>query len=132
MTVSVVTDITDRIAARAAVVPLQREPGEVVPLRSRHTNVDAHVDAQVEALLCAIVQADSFANHPAASEADQVTRRTEISAYGHALGIAIHPNDPAWANAVKRAVLGSLAAGIRDIEDLTAIVLGNLLPPQAG
>ena len=132
MTATTVTDITPRLAARVGVIPLQREPGEVIPLRRRHESVEAHTAAQVEKLLFAVVQSDCFAAHPAASATDQVTRRTEVQAYAYAIGIAIHPDDPAHALSVKRAVLGSLAAGIKDVDELTALVLDAPVPPDAG
>lgn len=131
MTASTVTDIRPRLAARPAVVPLQRGPGEVIQMRPRHTSVEAHTHAQVEKLLFAIVQADCFAAHPSASLEDAATRRTEVVAYAYALGIAVHPDDPAAAHAVKRLVLGSLAAGVKDVDELTELVLDAPLPPEA-
>lgn len=131
MTASTVTDIRPRLATRASVVPLQREPGEVIPLRPRHTTVEAHTSAQVEKLLFALVQSDCYAAHPSASEADQATRRAEVFAYAWAIGIAVHPDDPAQAQAVKRSVLGSLAAGMKDVEVLAELVLDAPLPPEA-
>lgn len=130
-TLSTVTDIRPRLVSRGSVIPLQREPGEVIPMRRRHETVEAHTTAQVEKLLFAAVQSDCFAEHPSASEADQVVRRTEAIAYAYAIGIALHPDDPAQAQAVKRGVLGSLAAGVKDVDELAALVLDAPLPPEA-
>lgn len=131
MTASTVTDITPRLAARAAVVPLQREPGEVIPLRRRHESVEEHTSAQLEKLLWAIVQADCYAAHPSASAEDQVVRRAEVLAYAYAVGIALHPEDPAHAHAVKRALMGHLTAGVKDVEELTALLLDTPFEPEA-
>lgn len=131
MTASTVTDIRPRLTARTSVVPLQREPGEVIQLRPRHKSVEAHTAAQVEKLLFALVQSDCYAAHPSTPHVDQVSRRAEVGAYAWAIGIAVHPNDPAHAQAVKRSVLGSVAAGMKDVEELVDLVLDSSTPPEA-
>lgn len=131
MTASTVTDITPRLAARVDVVPLQRELAEVIPLRRRHESVEEHTAAQIEKLLWAIVQADCYAAHPSASPSDQATRRTEVLAYAYAVGIALHPEDPAHAHAIKRTLMGHLTAGVTDVDELTGLLLDTPFEPEA-
>ena len=131
MTTSTVTDLTHRLPARPAVVHLQREPATVIPLRPRQP-IGEHAEAQIEKLLFALVQADCYAAHPSASAADQMTRRGEVHGYAYAIGIALHPEDPAGAHAVKRLLLGELAAGVNSIDELTAVIFGDPTTPEAG
>lgn len=129
---SIVVDMTDRIAATGTVVPLHPQLAPVIDLPRRTSSPSEDAETAATALLYLLLQADGFTNHPSLGDKDRSEYRGQVQAYAFALGVVAHPGSPQDAVLVQRAVLASIADGRRGFDDLHDLVFPDTMPPSAG
>jgi hypothetical protein len=101
-----------------------------MPAHTSRGPLDAGLESAVDAISMLLMQVDGLTRHTAVSGADLAGYTGQVEAYAFALGVIVHPDSPQQAVQVKRTILGALAVGPLDSDDIRELAMPDLLPPD--